>query len=44
MNIQTTEDGYHYRVMRRALDEIDAGGNLTLDELAARMDMSPAHF
>ncbi|MAY87119.1 MAG: 6-O-methylguanine DNA methyltransferase [Pseudooceanicola sp.] len=44
MNIQTTEDGYHYHVMRRALDEIDAGGNLTLDELAARMDMSPAHF
>jgi AraC family transcriptional regulator of adaptative response/methylated-DNA-[protein]-cysteine methyltransferase len=44
MNIQTTEDGYHYHVMRRALDEIDAGGNLTLNELAARMDMSPAHF
>ena len=44
MNIQNTEDGYHFHVMRRALDEIDAGGNLTLDELAGRMDMSPAHF
>jgi AraC family transcriptional regulator of adaptative response/methylated-DNA-[protein]-cysteine methyltransferase len=45
MNIQTGENGYHYGVMRRAIDLIDDGGaNLTLDELAARMDMSPAHF
>jgi AraC family transcriptional regulator, regulatory protein of adaptative response / methylated-DNA-[protein]-cysteine methyltransferase len=43
--IQTQEDGYHFHVIRRALDEIDAGGPaLTLDALAARMGMSPAHF
>lgn len=36
---------YHYRVIARALDEIDSGGpGLTLDGLAARMGMSPAHF
>lgn len=36
---------YHYRVIARALSEIDAGGAaLTLDGLAARMGMSPAHF
>lgn len=36
---------YHYGVMRRAIDLIDAGGaDLTLDELAAQMGMSPAHF
>ncbi len=44
MNIQTSEP-YHYHVMRRAIALIDAGGaDLTLDQLAARMDMSPAHF
>lgn len=37
--------GYHYAVIERALREIDAGGPaLTLDELAARMGMSVAHF
>ena len=36
---------YHYAVIARALDVIDAAGpSLTLDDLAARMDMSPAHF
>lgn len=36
---------YHYRLIARALDEIDAGGPaLTLEELAARMGMSVAHF
>jgi AraC family transcriptional regulator of adaptative response/methylated-DNA-[protein]-cysteine methyltransferase len=36
---------YHYAVIARALDEIDrAGPSLTLDGLAARMGMSPAHF
>jgi AraC family transcriptional regulator of adaptative response/methylated-DNA-[protein]-cysteine methyltransferase len=36
---------YHYHVMRRAIDLIDASdGPLTLEDLAARMDMSPAHF
>lgn len=36
---------YHYQIIARALREIDAGGpGLTLDGLAARMGMSPAHF
>ncbi|NBE07620.1 methylated-DNA--[protein]-cysteine S-methyltransferase [Paragemmobacter ruber] len=36
---------YHYAVIARALKVIDeAGPNLTLDDLAQRMDMSPAHF
>ena len=44
---ELTEDqaGYHYNVMRRALDVIDAAeGEVSLEELAARMRMSPAHF
>ncbi|EAP75492.1 methylated-DNA--[protein]-cysteine S-methyltransferase [Roseovarius nubinhibens] len=37
--------GYHYQVMRRAIDLIDSGAaGQTLDELAAAMHMSPAHF
>ncbi|MEY8829297.1 methylated-DNA--[protein]-cysteine S-methyltransferase [Sedimentitalea sp. XS_ASV28] len=45
MNVQTQEDGYHFNVMRRAIELIDEGGEAqTLDQLAARMDMSPAHF
>jgi len=36
---------YHYAVIARALKVIDEGGpGLTLEDLAARMDMSPAHF
>ena len=36
---------YHYAVIARALKIIDAGGpGLTLDDLAAQMGMSPAHF
>lgn len=36
---------YHYAVIARALRIIDeAGPGLTLDALAERMDMSPAHF
>lgn len=36
---------YHYAVIARALKVIDDGGpSLTLDDLARRMDMSPAHF
>lgn len=36
---------YHYNVIARALREIDEGGpSLTLDGLAGRMGMSPAHF
>ncbi|MEO0502485.1 MAG: AraC family transcriptional regulator, partial [Pseudomonadota bacterium] len=41
----TDETGYHFNVMRRAIDLIDsADETLTLDGLAAHMDMSPAHF
>jgi len=42
----TDETGYHYNVMRRAIDAIDAseGQNQSLDSLAAHLDMSPAHF
>ena len=36
---------YHYAVIARALREIDtAGPGLTLDGLAARIGLSPAHF
>ncbi len=36
---------YHYHVIRRAIEEIDAAeAPLSLDALAARMSMSPAHF
>ncbi|MEL6102001.1 MAG: bifunctional helix-turn-helix domain-containing protein/methylated-DNA--[protein]-cysteine S-methyltransferase [Pseudomonadota bacterium] len=39
------ETGYHYNVMRRAIDLIDsADDSLSLEALAAEMDMSPAHF
>jgi AraC family transcriptional regulator, regulatory protein of adaptative response / methylated-DNA-[protein]-cysteine methyltransferase len=39
------ETGYHFNVMRRAIDEIDrAGPSLSLETLAERMNMSPAHF
>ena len=38
-------NAYHYAVIARALAEIDRGGpSLTLDDLAGRMGMSPAHF
>ena len=44
MNVPITE-GYHYHVMRRAIDLIDQGGpGQTLEDLARAMDMSPAHF
>ncbi|GLP84824.1 methylated-DNA--[protein]-cysteine S-methyltransferase [Tritonibacter mobilis] len=39
------EQAYHYGVIRRAIEVIDAdGADLSLEELAARMDMSSAHF
>lgn len=45
MNMQPADQGYHYGVMRRAIELIDQGGEgLTLEQLAAQMDMSPAHF
>lgn len=39
-------DPYHYAVIRRAIAEIDAAGtaSVSLDDLAARLGMSPAHF
>ncbi|SLN55806.1 methylated-DNA--[protein]-cysteine S-methyltransferase [Pseudooctadecabacter jejudonensis] len=38
-------DHYHYHVIRRALDHIDAArAPLSLEALADKMDMSPAHF
>lgn len=42
----TPEDHYHYNVVRRAIDAIDAqtDGPLTLEALAGQMQMSPAHF
>ena len=45
MPTTATEHAYHYRIIARALAEIDAGGpGMSLAELATRMDMSPAHF
>ncbi|NIZ15785.1 methylated-DNA--[protein]-cysteine S-methyltransferase, partial [Phaeobacter sp. HF9A] len=39
------EQAYHYGVIRRAIELIDAGGeSLSLEQLAAQMEMSPAHF
>ena len=39
------EQSYHYHLIRRALDEIDAGGpQMSLGALSERMNMSPAHF
>ena len=40
-----TETGYHYQLMRRAIDLIDSNGRgLSLDQIAAALRMSPAHF
>lgn len=41
----TTGHSYHYDVMRRAIEEIDAAEvPLSLDGLASQLSMSPAHF
>ena len=42
----TSETGYHFNVMRRAIAEIDAAGPapLSLEDLAGKLQMSPAHF
>ncbi|MFA5539662.1 MAG: helix-turn-helix domain-containing protein, partial [Gemmobacter sp.] len=41
----SAETSYHYRLMARALAVLDeAPPGLSLDELAARLGMSPAHF
>ncbi len=40
-----TDDGYHYQVMRRAIDLIDrAEDPMQLEQLASEMGMSAAHF
>lgn len=40
-----TETGYHYQVMRRAIDLLDAAETpISLEALAQSMQMSPAHF
>lgn len=39
------DSAYHYRVIARALAELDAAGpGLTLDDLSARIGLSPSHF
>lgn len=40
------ENTYHYKVIARAIDAIDAAGGvpLPLEDLAASLQMSPAHF
>lgn len=42
----TSETGYHFNIMRRAIEVIDTadGENLSLEGLAAQLSMSPAHF
>lgn len=43
--MQDLSQSYHYAVIARALREIDtAEGDIPLEDLAARMGMSPAHF
>ncbi len=46
MQARATESTYHYHVIRRAIERIDAadGRILSLDDLAGEMRMSPAHF
>ena len=41
-----TDTGYHYQLMRRAIDLLDgdAGRDMTLEDIAREMHMSPAHF
>lgn len=36
--------GYHYALIARALDEIDRDRHLSLEALAGRLGLSPAHF
>ncbi len=46
MRDETDSPGYHYGVIARAIERIDAAGGapLPLDRLAADLNMSPAHF
>ena len=45
-HMQTEETRYHYGVIRRAIQVIDAAGGrtLSLEQLAGELQMSPAHF
>ncbi|KIT15075.1 methylated-DNA--[protein]-cysteine S-methyltransferase [Jannaschia aquimarina] len=38
------EGRYHYHVMRRAIEAVDATPQASLDELSAAIGLSPAHF
>ncbi len=41
----SSEESYHYKMIGRAIQEIDAAeGNLSLEQLATRIGLSPAHF
>jgi AraC family transcriptional regulator of adaptative response/methylated-DNA-[protein]-cysteine methyltransferase len=45
LHTDTENSGYHYNVMRRAIMLIDAAeDNLSLEDMAAQMGMSAAHF
>lgn len=45
ISTQGTDDGYHYGVMRRAIDLIDrAEDPMQLEQIAGEMGMSAAHF
>ncbi len=47
MNAQTTiETSYYYKLMARAIERIDSedGRDLSLEEIAREMNLSPAHF
>ena len=45
MEHSDNQNGYHYGVMRRAIDVLDnADAQISLDDIAAQMNMSPAHF
>jgi AraC family transcriptional regulator of adaptative response/methylated-DNA-[protein]-cysteine methyltransferase len=43
-NDQNPSGSYHFHVMRRALDLIDANPHQSLEDLASALGMSPAHF
>ncbi|TRD22358.1 methylated-DNA--[protein]-cysteine S-methyltransferase [Palleronia caenipelagi] len=38
------DTSYHWHLMRRAIDRLDSGRDLTLEEIATEMNLSPAHF
>lgn len=43
--MDTSDQGYHYHVMRRAIEAVDRlGPQASLDDLAAEIGMSAAHF